>query len=157
MIIPLPYLIRTRATFDPDLTIILTTGVFDILHAEHEAFLRSAKQHGDILLTGIETDARVTQLKGPSRPVNWLEVRLQNLESLDLIDYVFSLPENFDNQVAYDRLMADLHPDIYANSEHSPYLDNKRTLTEKYGGRLVIVHPHNPAISTTKILEDQDR
>lgn len=157
MIIPLPDLVRIRATIDPELTIVLTTGVFDILHVEHEAFLRAAKQHGDILLTGIETDDRVKQLKGPSRPINWLEVRLQNLESLHLIDYVFALPENFDNQAAYDQLMADLRPDIYATSAHSPFLDNKRTLTEKYGGRLLIVHPHNPEISTTQIIEKQKK
>ena len=48
--------------------IVLATGCFDILHPAHLEFLALAKEQGDVLIVGLETDARVRQLKGKDRP-----------------------------------------------------------------------------------------
>lgn len=135
--------------------VVLATGVFDILHSEHELFLQAARRAGDILFVGLETDGRVRQMKGEGRPVNPLEKRLQNLAELKIADAVFSLPEQFQTNAERQKLIEDIHPDILAVSAHSPHLDKKRQLLAKVGGEVRVVRPHNPNVSTTKILEQQ--
>lgn len=135
--------------------LVLVTGVFDILHAEHERFLQKAKAIGDILLIGIETDHRVRELKGEGRPVNNQEKRQLQLEALGIADQVFILPEHFHTQADYENLIAVIQPQVLAVSSHSPYLENKRLIMSQFGGEVAVVHEHNPAISTTQILAAQ--
>ena len=132
---------------------ILVTGVFDILHSEHKKFLRAAKNLGGRLLVGVETDARVRVLKGSGRPVNPLAMRLRQLCQLKIADEVFALPEKFATEA--DRLawLKKLQPDILAVSASDPNLPAKRKLMSCVGGRVIVVLPHNPKISTTKMLE----
>ncbi len=148
-------------------TIVLTTGFFDLLHAEHVNFLQKAKASGDVLIVGVESDERARKIKGEGRPIETQSLRCQKLLDLrftakrengktgasQVVDYVIALPPDFDNNSAYDSLMSAVRSDIYAVSSHTSYLDNKQQLTEKYGGRLVIVHDWNPDISTTKIIQ----
>ena len=148
-------------------TIVLATGFFDLLHAEHVNFLQKAKGTGDILIVGVESDERARKIKGEGRPIETQSVRCQKLLDLrftakrengktgvrQVVDYVIALPPDFDNNSAYDSLMSAVRSDIYAVSSHTSYLNNKQQLTEKYGGRLVIVHDWNPDISTTKIIQ----
>lgn len=136
----------------PHQKIVLATGVFDILHSEHEKFLQAAKKQGDILLVGLESDTRVKQLKGPHRPLNPIKTRLQNLAALDLADYVFFLPEEFDHLQQHQALIQQLHPHILAVSSQTPHQPQKQKIIEKYGGKIKVVLPHNPQISTSKLL-----
>ncbi|KKU14361.1 MAG: Bifunctional protein HldE [Microgenomates group bacterium GW2011_GWC2_45_8] len=138
---------------DPKGKVILVTGVFDILHSEHKKFLRAAKNLGGRLLVGVETDARVRVLKGSGRPVNPLAMRLRQLCQLKIADEVFALPEKFATEA--DRLawLKKLQPDILAVSASDPNLPAKRKLMSCVGGRVIVVLPHNPKISTTKMLE----
>jgi rfaE bifunctional protein nucleotidyltransferase chain/domain len=131
-------------------TVVLATGVFDILHIEHIRFLKAAKKAGDRLLVGIETDARVKSMKGHHRPVNSQDIRLEQISSLKPVDHSLLLPTQFNTQPDWDRFMAQIRPDVYAVSSHTTYLKNKQRLVEKYGGKLAIVHQFNPAYSTTK-------
>ena len=48
----------------------MTNGCFDLLHLGHVTYLESARECGDVLLVGLNSDAAVRELKGPSRPVN---------------------------------------------------------------------------------------
>ncbi len=132
---------------------ILVTGVFDVLHAEHKKFLKAAKNLGGRLLVAIETDQRVRQLKGSGRPVNSLAVRLQNLQHLKIADEVFALPEKFATERDHAALIAQIKPDILAVSSSTPNLDSKRRIMKRFGGKVIIVLPHNPQVSTTKVLE----
>jgi hypothetical protein len=50
--------------------------------------------------------------------------------------------------------MSAVRPQIYAISSHTAHQKSKTFLVEKYGGKLLVVHEHNPEISTTKILEN---
>lgn len=133
-------------------TIVLATGVFDILHQEHVNFLKKAKTAGSILIVALETDRRVKAVKGEDRPIHSQEKRMYNLKNLDIADYVILLPEQFDQQADWENFINQLRPDIYAVSSHTKYLDNKRYIMEKFGGRLQIVHRYNPNISTTKMI-----
>lgn len=131
---------------------VLVTGVFDILHQEHQLFLEKAKALGGELWVGLESDTRVKQIKGPDRPINNQDVRQQNLEALGIADHVFILPEQFSQPADHERLIAELKPDVLAVSSHTDHLDKKQALLAKFGGQVVIVHQHNPAVSTTQLL-----
>ena len=67
---------------------IWTNGCFDVLHRGHIELFEYAKSLGDYLIVGIDTDERVADLKGPSRPFNKLEDRRFMLESIRCIDEV---------------------------------------------------------------------
>jgi len=156
--------------------IILATGFFDLLHAEHLNFLKKAKSAGDVLIVAVESDERARITKGEGRPIETQLVRCQHLLDLELpagpglvgpdnlptrpgpnghiVDYVISLPSNFDNFEAYDSLMSAIRPQIYAVSSHTSHQKTKNFLVEKYGGHLVVVHDWNPYISTTQIIQN---
>ena len=70
------------------LRLVFTNGCFDILHRGHIAYLNRAKALGDVLVVGVNADESVQRLKGPDRPINDLEDRLQVLEALSCIDLV---------------------------------------------------------------------
>lgn len=133
---------------------VLVTGVFDILHQEHIAFLQKAKSLG-WLIVGLESDARVRALKGPGRPINNQNIRQKNVEELQIADDIFILPEQFDSPEDHRRLLAELKPDILAVSENTPHVDKKIRLMQEIGGTLIVVHKHNPAISTTILLTEK--
>lgn len=133
---------------------ILATGVFDILHQEHVNFLTKAKELGE-LVVGIESDVRVRKIKGEGRPINRQEIRKANLEALQIADEVFILPEAFDSPDTRLRLLKDLAPDVLAVSANTPHLENKARLMQEIGGRVEVVHQHNPNISTTQIIESR--
>lgn len=134
-------------------TLVLVTGVFDVLHEEHRLFLQKARRAGDILLVGVEADNRVKRLKGPQRPINSALQRVAALIALGITEYVFVLPEKFDELADYRLLLAQLKPDILAVSSHTNFQEVKQQLMAEIGGRVEVVHPHNPAISTTILLE----
>ncbi len=74
--------------------IVFTNGCFDILHVGHVKYLQIAKSFGDILIVGLNSDASVTRLKGPTRPVNIAEDRAYLLAALEAVDYVVPFNED---------------------------------------------------------------
>lgn len=132
--------------------ITLVTGVFDVLHEEHVLFLRKAKALGDRLVVGIESDARVRRLKGSARPVVPQDQRKIQLEQLQIADEVFILPEAFDTPDDHRQLLHKIRPSILAVSSHTPHIAEKLQLMQEIGGRVEIVHQHNPAISSTIVI-----
>lgn len=69
--------------------IVFTNGCFDILHRGHVAYLNEARRLGDLLIMGLNSDASVKRLKGPTRPVNQQNDRkfvLENLRSVDAVE-----------------------------------------------------------------------
>jgi len=74
--------------------IVFTNGCFDILHRGHITYLNKARQYGDILVIGLNTDNSIKRLKGESRPVNLQEDRSEMLAALSIIDYVILFDED---------------------------------------------------------------
>ena len=70
--------------------IVFTNGCFDILHCGHVSYLSKAKQLGDILIIGINSDSSVKSIKSKKRPINKLKNRMYMLSSLECIDYISS-------------------------------------------------------------------
>ncbi len=73
--------------------IVFTNGCFDILHKGHVRYLRQAKELGDILVVGLNSDNSVRRLK-PGRPINPEDDRAEVLSSLEMVDYVVIFEED---------------------------------------------------------------
>jgi len=87
--------------------IVFTNGCFDILHRGHVTYLRAARDLGDLLVVGVNTDASVKLLKGESRPINNEDDRAYLLESLACVDYVIKFGEDTPHE-----LLSHIRPDI---------------------------------------------
>ena len=87
--------------------IVFTNGCFDILHRGHIEYLRASKACGDVLIVGLNSDASVRRLKGPSRPVVPQEDRAAILADLAAVDYVVI----FDEETPYE-LIRRIRPDV---------------------------------------------
>ncbi len=87
--------------------IVFTNGCFDILHVGHVKYLQEAKSFGDVLIVGLNSDASVRRLKGPSRPVNPVEDRAYLLAALEAVDFVVP----FEDDTPYE-LIKMIAPDV---------------------------------------------
>lgn len=87
---------------------VFANGVFDITHRIHIELLNYAKSQGDVLYVGIDSDARVKQLKGPTRPIHSQEDRKFLLENLKAVDQVFI----FHTEDELTGLVKSIEPDI---------------------------------------------
>lgn len=73
--------------------VVFTNGCFDILHKGHVDYLAKAADLGEILIIGLNTDASVSKLKGPHRPIQDESSRLQIIASLGFVDAVILFEE----------------------------------------------------------------
>lgn len=87
---------------------IVVNGTFDILHRGHIEMLKYAKSLGNHLLVCIDTDSRVTELKGPQRPINNQEDRAFMLNSLKCVDAVWY----FNSEEELEYILETYQPDI---------------------------------------------
>lgn len=87
--------------------IVFTNGCFDILHLGHVDYLSKAADLGDVLILGLNTDASVSRIKGPDRPINDEISRSFIIASLQFVDAVVL----FDEPTPYN-LINEVQPDI---------------------------------------------
>lgn len=118
--------------------IVLTGGCFDILHIGHVRFLSEAKRMGDYLVVLLESDKKVKELKGKSRPVFIQKERAEMLAALGCVDLVVLLPM-MENDDDYLNLVMKVKPDIIAVTEDDPQIENKRRQAREVGGKLKII------------------
>jgi len=118
--------------------IVLTGGCFDILHIGHVRFLSEAKRMGDYLVVLLESDKKVKELKGKSRPVFIQKERAEMLAALGCVDLVVLLPM-MENDDDYLNLVMKVKPDIIAVTEDDPQIENKRRQAREIGGKLKII------------------
>lgn len=89
--------------------IVFTNGCFDLLHVGHVRYLQEARRLGDILVIGVNSDASVKRLKGPTRPVQVEADRAEILAALGAVDFtvIFTedTPENLIHKVRPDILV----------------------------------------------------
>ena len=87
--------------------IVFTNGCFDLLHAGHVTYLEEAREFGDVLVVGVNSDSSVRRIKGSGRPIVSLEQRMAVLAALEAVDYVVP----FEEDTPYE-LIALLRPNI---------------------------------------------
>lgn len=129
-------------------SISFTNGCFDILHAGHVQYLREARQTGDVLVLGLNSDASVRAIKGEKRPLVPQAERAEVVAALSTVDYVTVFEETTPL-----RLIEFLRPDCLVKggdwrAEEVVGGDQVRS----WGGKVVIV-PFRQGISTTNIVE----
>lgn len=128
--------------------IVFTNGCFDILHLGHLTYLYEAKQLGDILWVGLNSDISVKKLKGEKRPINNETDRAIMLASLFFVDYVSIFTE--DTPI---HLISKIKPNIHVKG--GDYIKEKLPeyeLVKSFGGEIFIL-PFIEGKSTTKIIE----
>ena len=133
--------------------IVFVNGCFDIIHYGHIWRLNKAKAMGHRLVIGVNSDASVTKLKGPARPVNRLEHRMAVLAALKSVDWVVPFSEDTPG-----RLVESLSPDILIKSyenfscvEDIPATEGAAHVLQR-GGQVHLL-PRIAGFSSTNVLE----
>jgi rfaE bifunctional protein nucleotidyltransferase chain/domain len=129
-------------------TIVFTNGVFDLLHPGHVRYLRHARQLGDALIVGINSDRSVRAIKGPARPIMPEQERAEIVLSLHGVDAVVVFDEDTPHAI-----ISALQPDILVKG--ADWADDAivgRDVVEARGGRVVRI-PVEAGYSTTTIVE----
>jgi len=130
--------------------LVVTNGCFDLLHLGHVSYLETARNQGDLLLVGVNSDASVHQLKGPDRPVNAEADRAAVLAALESVDAVCIFAEK-----TAHRFLSRAQPDIYVKGGDytlETLNPEERRTVEEGGGRIFII-PLVPGKSTTAVLK----
>lgn len=87
-------LLQRKVWKDQHQKVVFTNGCFDILHLGHIDYLEKAKQLGDQMIVGLNTDQSVSKLKGPHRPINNEYARARLLAALEFVDLVVLFSED---------------------------------------------------------------
>ncbi len=118
-------------------TVVATNGCFDLLHAGHVTYLEAAASHGDVLLVGVNDDAGVRELKGPTRPLNQEADRALVLAGLASVGAV----SIFHGSTATDFLRI-AQPDVYVKGGDyrvETLNQKERAVVEAAGGEFVFI------------------
>jgi len=129
--------------------VVLTNGVFDLLHTGHLHSLQAARAQGDVLVVAINADASVRAIKGPTRPIQTETERAFSLAALTWVDAVVVFRE--------PRLTAEiraLQPDVYCKAGDytiETLNPEERAALQAAGTKIVFV-PFLPGFSTTSLI-----
>jgi rfaE bifunctional protein nucleotidyltransferase chain/domain len=124
--------------------VVFTNGCFDVLHAGHVAYLAWAREQGDALILGLNSDASVRRLKGEKRPIVGFEERAAVLRALRSVDVVVGFGER-----TPEVLLERIRPDVHVKS--AQYREDElpeRSVVLAHGGRIALA-PHVAGSSTT--------
>jgi rfaE bifunctional protein nucleotidyltransferase chain/domain len=128
-------------------TLVFTNGCFDILHAGHLDYLAFARDQGDALVVGLNSDRSIQANKGPSRPFVPEAERALVLAGLEAVDYVIV----FDTDEPAP-LIAEIIPDVLVKGADWAHYVSGRETVEAQGGRVVLAQMVE-GLSTTNIAE----
>jgi D-beta-D-heptose 7-phosphate kinase / D-beta-D-heptose 1-phosphate adenosyltransferase len=130
-----------------DQRVVFTNGCFDILHFGHIYYLAKARDLGDLLVVGLNSDASVTRLKGPLRPINEQYHRAFLLAALQVVDFVTIFEED-----TPQKLIEKLRPQILVKG--GDYKSEEVVggdLVRSWGGSVNLID-FVPGLSTTNII-----
>jgi D-glycero-beta-D-manno-heptose 1-phosphate adenylyltransferase len=115
--------------------IVFANGCFDVLHVGHVRYLAGARELGDILVVGINSDEQVARLKGDARPVMPAAERAEIVAALESVTYVTIFDEP-----TVEQLLLKLKPDVHAKgTDYTEETVPERAVVRSYGGRVAIV------------------
>jgi D-glycero-beta-D-manno-heptose 1-phosphate adenylyltransferase len=115
--------------------IAFANGCFDLLHVGHVRYLQGAKEQGDVLVVGVNSDRSVTALKGPGRPLLSADARCELVAALECVDYVVVFDE-----LNAESVLRDLRPDVHCKgTDYSEQTVPEREVMKALGGVVRIV------------------
>lgn len=115
--------------------VVLANGCFDVLHVGHVRYLAGARELGDVLVVGVNSDEQVARLKGPGRPILPASERAELVAALESVTYVTVFDEP-----TVEALLLALKPDIHAKgTDYTIDSVPERDVVRSYGGRVAIV------------------
>jgi rfaE bifunctional protein nucleotidyltransferase chain/domain len=131
----------------PERAVVFTNGCFDLLHAGHVDVLTRARALGDLLVVGLNDDASVARLKGPTRPITPLAQRAYVLAGLACVDFVSAFAEDTPLE-----LIRAVLPDVLVKGGDWPVaaIVGGDVVTAR-GGRVVSL-PLVPGLSTSAVI-----
>ena len=115
--------------------IVLANGCFDLFHVGHIRYLAGAKELGDILIVGVNSDRQVRRLKGENRPLMPEQERAEMISALRFVDYVTIFDEP-----TVEELIRDVRPDFHAKgTDYTTETVPEKEIVKEYGGQTAIV------------------
>jgi rfaE bifunctional protein nucleotidyltransferase chain/domain len=129
--------------------VVLANGCFDLLHVGHLRYLTAAREHGDVLFVGLNSDESVARLKGPGRPLMPAAERAEILSAFRCVDHVVV----FGEETAHD-LVTRLQPHVHAKgTDYTERTVPEGDVVRAAGGRVAItgdakVHSTRDLIAT---------
>lgn len=122
--------VRALREEEDDVRVVLTSGSFDLIHMGHVKYLTRAKEFGDVLVVGVDSDAKIRRRKGPDRPMVPEGERLEMLAHQRPVDLIYLKDES---EPRWGLIKA-VRPDVLVLSEdHSYTEDDQRALREFVG------------------------
>lgn len=129
-------------------TVVLTNGVFDLVHVGHVRYLEDARSRGDFLVVALNSDESAEKLKGKGHPVTPLEERMEVLAGFWFVDYVTSFKDE-----TVGPLLERLRPNLYAKgTDYTLKTLPERDVVKALGIEAVFVGDRK-AHSTSKLLQ----
>jgi len=129
-------LVRLRAIWKfKGQKVVFTNGCFDLIHRGHIEYLARARDHGNILVIGLNTDSSVSRIKGPGRPIQDEQTRAFVLASFSFVNNVVY----FNEDTPYD-LIALLRPDVLVKGgDYAEHEIVGADLVKGYGGKVAVI------------------
>lgn len=129
--------------------IVLTQGVFDLVHIGHARYCEEAKKHGDMLIVAVDSDEKVRARKGPDRPVVPQEERLEMLTYLRSVDLVF-LKQQYEQKF---QVVKTVEPDVLVvtRENYDEYSPEQIVELKKYCTEIVVLEPQATTSTSAKI------
>ena len=126
---------RVASARETGARIVLANGCFDVLHVGHVRYLAGARELGDILIVGINSDEQVTAQKGTGRPVLPAVERAEIVAALEPVTYVTIFDEP-----TVEQLLLAIKPDVHAKgTDYTTDTVPERDVVRSYGGQVAIV------------------
>ncbi len=125
--------------------IVLTQGVYDLIHEGHAAYLEKAKSYGDILIVGLDSDALTKKRKGPNRPIVPQMERAKMLAHLRAVDIIAL--KDIDQEL--NDLIDLVEPDVMVFSKSTTDIDNKIISEYKRVCKKIIILPPQSVATTS--------
>ncbi len=127
-------------------TVVFTNGCFDLFHAGHVRLLKAARELGDVLIVGLNSDPSVAENKGLDRPIHPVGDRTELLAALESVDYVVVFEEK-----SVWNLVAEVKPGVLVKGGDWGEEIVGREIVEAEGGKVVSI-PVSEGLSTTDLI-----
>ena len=127
------------------LKIVLTSGSFDLVHLGHVKYLAKAKDLGDVLVVGVDSDAKIRKRKGEDRPMVPEQERLEMLAHQRPVDLLYLKPEDEERW----GLIKAVEPDVLVLTTDHGYSDDDQAALEEIVGRIEVI-PRQATITTSE-------